>query len=70
MEEVKPGDIFLLSSDGLHDLVLDKEIQKTLCDDPVPESAGNHLVQLALENGGKDNITVVVVRVLETSSLL
>jgi protein phosphatase len=69
IEEVKSGDIFLLSSDGLHDLVLDMEIQKTLCDHPVPESAGNHLVQLALENGGKDNITVVVVRILETGSL-
>ena len=64
IDEVKPGDIFLLSSDGLHDLVLDVEIQKTLRDHPAIESACNHLVQLALENGGKDNITVVLVRIL------
>ena len=63
IEEVQSRDIFLLSSDGLHDLVPDVEIQKTLCDHPNLKSACDHLVRLALENGGKDNITVVLVRV-------
>jgi protein phosphatase len=62
-EEVQSRDIFLLSSDGLHDLVPDVEIQKTLCDHSTLKSACDHLVRLALENGGKDNITVVLVRV-------
>jgi protein phosphatase len=64
-EAIKAGDIFLLSSDGLHDLVSDTEIEKTLTDYSEPKSVCENLVKLALSDGGKDNITVVVVKVLE-----
>ena len=65
LEEIKAGDIYLLSSDGLHDLVSDAEIQQTLTDYTKSQSACENLVKQALMYGGKDNITVVVVKVLE-----
>jgi len=65
ISEVEPGDRFVLTSDGLHDYVPHGDIQRTLCEYREPESACNRLVELALESGGKDNITVVVVRVSE-----
>jgi protein phosphatase len=64
-EAVKAGDIYLLSSDGLHDHVPEKDIRKTLTDHSAPSSICEALVKLALDYGGKDNITVVVVKVSE-----
>jgi protein phosphatase len=58
--KVACGDIFLLSSDGLHDLVEDKVIEDTLAlATAVPTKAGE-LVQAAKTAGGHDNITVVL----------
>lgn len=65
VEKIESGDIFLLSSDGLHDWVSDAEIQKTLTGHPASQPVCEALVKLALDKGGKDNITVVVVKVLE-----
>lgn len=62
-----PGDCFLLCSDGLSDMVADEDMQLTLQtfghDLAV---AGRQLVKLANEHGGRDNISVMLVRVLET----
>lgn len=55
------GDMFLLCSDGLSTPVPEQAIQDTLaCGDCA--HAAHTLVRLALENGGRDNVTVVVVR--------
>jgi len=62
-EMVVPGDIFLMCSDGLTDLVEDADIQSTLKtygDDL--ETAANCLIQLANDSGGKDNISVILAR--------
>jgi serine/threonine protein phosphatase PrpC len=64
--EVQPGDIYLLCSDGLSDLVEDEEIQLTLSALSANlELAAHQLVQMANDNGGKDNISVVLARPLK-----
>jgi protein phosphatase len=62
---VQPGDIYLLCSDGLPDMVADDEIQLTLSSLKANLAlAAEQLVQQANDNGGRDNISVVLVRVL------
>ncbi|MGE3774332.1 MAG: Stp1/IreP family PP2C-type Ser/Thr phosphatase [Gammaproteobacteria bacterium] len=61
--ETLPGDIFLLCSDGLNDMVNDEEIRLTLSKYSANLSQAAHeLVRLANEGGGKDNISVVLAR--------
>lgn len=61
---VAPGDRLLLCSDGLSDLVPDSMIEELLpVDDPY--SAAAVLVQAALAAGGKDNVTCVVLDVVD-----
>jgi protein phosphatase len=55
-------DVLLLCSDGLTRMVTEPEIAGTLQAEPSPERAAERLVALANENGGADNVTVVVVR--------
>jgi serine/threonine protein phosphatase PrpC len=59
------GDRFLLCSDGITEYVPEPEIGKVLCEQASPARAAQRLVELALERGGGDNATAVVVRVLE-----
>ncbi len=59
-ETVRPGDRYLLCSDGLTDMVSDKEIAAFLRD-LEPRDAVRSLIDEANRNGGKDNITAVVV---------
>lgn len=54
------GDIYLLCSDGLTNMVEDDVIAKVLADNTLNDKA-QELVRLANENGGRDNITVIVV---------
>jgi serine/threonine protein phosphatase PrpC len=60
---LQAGDLYLLCSDGLTDMVDDAEIEAILRDEP-PTRAAWRLVDRALANGGRDNVTVVLVRVL------
>ncbi|MCM8596079.1 Stp1/IreP family PP2C-type Ser/Thr phosphatase [Accumulibacter sp.] len=62
---VRPGDIYLLCSDGLYDMVDEGEIQHALemCGANLERSA-SQLIQMANDNGGADNVSVVVVKVL------
>ncbi len=60
----RPGDIYLLCSDGLTDMV-DPEIVHSIVDgkrEELPQAAAE-LVDLANTNGGRDNISVILVRV-------
>ena len=59
------GDRFLLCSDGLVDEVDDAAITATLTGEADPQAAVDSLVAQANEAGGRDNITVIVVDVLE-----
>jgi protein phosphatase len=59
------GDRFLLCSDGLVDEVADEQIESVLRELPEPQAAADALVDLANRFGGRDNVTVVVIDVLE-----
>jgi len=61
----RPGDLFLLCSDGLHSEVLDQHIAEAL-EDPAPlQDVCRDLIAAAIENGGSDNITAMLVRFVE-----
>lgn len=63
--DVLPGDIYLLCSDGLNDMVEDEEIQLTLQTLSVNlELAATQLIQMANDNGGRDNVSVILIKVL------
>ena len=59
-----PGDILLLCSDGLTDLLSDEEIQEVIQRLPL-EQAPDRLISLANTRGGHDNTTVVLLRAPE-----
>ncbi|OFZ21309.1 MAG: hypothetical protein A2X94_07620 [Bdellovibrionales bacterium GWB1_55_8] len=65
---VLPGDVFLLCSDGLSGMVEDGQIletvQKCVIDGNDPKRAVDELVDMANRNGGDDNVTVVIIKVL------
>jgi serine/threonine protein phosphatase PrpC len=67
-ETVRPGDLFLVCSDGLNDMVDEADIELIVSSLQVnlPLAAG-HLVQLANDNGGLDNVSVVLVKALPVS---
>ena len=63
--DTQPGDIYLLCSDGLSDMVSDEDIGMTL------QALGanlnlavQQLVQMANDNGGRDNVSVILIKVL------
>ena len=63
---VEVGDRFVLCSDGLTDMVREEGVEEILARHPEdPESAVRELLSAALEAGGNDNITVVVIDVKE-----
>lgn len=64
-EIVEEDDILLLCSDGLSNMVEDEEIKEIINNAPELESAANRLVKKANENGGRDNITVLLAKVNE-----
>ena len=63
---VLPGDVYLLCSDGLPDMVDDEDIHLTISTFSANlETVGQQLVQLSNDNGGKDNVSVILIRALE-----
>lgn len=60
MDDIEDGDIILMCSDGLTDMVPDEMITHILSVSESAQEAASNLVRKALENGGKDNITVIV----------
>ncbi|MDC4206293.1 MAG: SpoIIE family protein phosphatase [Candidatus Manganitrophus sp.] len=63
-EPLQPGDLFLLCSDGLTNMVSDARIAEVLSSPSSIQSACDILIKEANRNGGKDNITCVLVRPL------
>jgi PPM family protein phosphatase len=61
---VRPGDVFILCSDGLTDPLDDDALQE-LCRTHRADDLADALTEAALDGGTDDNVTVVVVRVLE-----
>ena len=61
---IQSGDIFLIASDGLTDMVSDQEITEILSEDKSLKEKIIELRNRALESGGKDNITIILIRIL------
>jgi protein phosphatase len=62
---VEAGDIYLMCSDGLSDMVDDASIARIIATNDTLESKASALVAAANENGGRDNISVLMVAVAE-----
>jgi PPM family protein phosphatase len=64
--DVQQGDVYLLCSDGLSDMVTDENIQLTLTSLKANLAlAAKQLAEQANDNGGRDNISVILVRVVK-----
>jgi PPM family protein phosphatase len=62
---VARGDVYVLCSDGLHDMVDEQEIVRALARPRADlQSAAEDLIKTANANGGRDNISVVLIKVL------
>lgn len=61
----RAGDVFLLCSDGLTDMVRDRDVHRILMAVPTLEQAGRNLIAAANAAGGRDNITVILFRLEE-----
>ncbi len=58
---VQMGDIFLLCSDGLYNMISNDKIVDIISNKDI-ESSINELIQTALDNGAKDNVSVILVK--------
>ncbi len=63
--ELHEDDVVVLSSDGLHGLVSDAEIAATMSSGQLIREAGARLVQLARAAGGSDNISVILLKLVQ-----
>ena len=65
--DVLPDDIYLLCSDGLPDMVEDEDIHLTISTfNASLDVVGQQLVQVANDNGGRDNVSVMLAQVLDS----
>jgi len=61
--EPQPGMLVLMCSDGLHGVVPERDLTATLAESGTLEEKCEHLIALAKEHGGPDNITAVLLKV-------
>lgn len=64
---VEPGDLYLMCSDGLSDMVADELIARIVCEGATLDQKADLLISAANENGGRDNISVLMVSVSEAA---
>ena len=65
MREARPGDRYLLCSDGLSGVVSDETLAETLTTYRDPRECADRMIELALRGGGPDNITCIVADVVD-----
>jgi PPM family protein phosphatase len=68
MLSVHDGDRLMICSDGLTSEVPDEDIRRELAGNHSPQNAVDALIRRALDGGGRDNITVIVVDVEDTAA--
>ncbi|MER7760480.1 PP2C family serine/threonine-protein phosphatase [Streptomyces sp. NPDC097619] len=68
IREVRPGDRYLICSDGLSGVVSHQTLEETLAGYHGPHETVQALIQLALRGGGPDNITCIVADVLDNDN--
>lgn len=61
--DLRRGDIYLLCSDGLSDMLSDSEIDNCLRSHASVRQSVAHLIKSALTKGGRDNVTAIVIQV-------
>jgi protein phosphatase len=61
----QPGDVYLLCSDGLTDMVSDEQLSQILGEERAAGMCVSNLIAKAIEHGGRDNVTALVVQVKE-----
>ncbi len=64
----EPGDVYVICSDGLSKMLTDAEISAVIDTAPDLDEGVKRLVAAANARGGKDNITVILIKVMEPSS--
>ena len=64
----QPGDLWLVCSDGLYTMVDDAHIKEALETAKDDEAAADELLKLALDGGGKDNVSFVLCRITEVTA--
>jgi serine/threonine protein phosphatase PrpC len=69
VDKPRPQDIYLLCSDGLSKMVPDDQVRDVLLGEPDLEAAVFTLIEMANEHGGKDNVTVILVKIVERGSM-
>ncbi|NGX58459.1 MAG: putative protein phosphatase 2C-type [Chlamydiae bacterium] len=62
---IQNGDIYMLCSDGLTDMVPPEEIERVMLSSPTVQDCAQDLVTIAKVNGGIDNVTVVVLKLIK-----
>lgn len=62
--DVRSGDRFLLASDGLTGVIRDDELAAIVSEDADPQTTARKLVNLALENQSKDNVTCMIIHAI------
>lgn len=60
--DLLPDDLYLICSDGLSNMVGDTALRETLAEEAPMEQAADQLMEMALQAGGKDNITFIILR--------
>ncbi len=60
-EELRPGDLILMCSDGLTNMLEDEEILKIMKGAYTIKEKAQRLIDGANEHGGKDNIAVIII---------
>lgn len=60
-EERRPGDVWLVCSDGLHGMVTDEKMAEIIRNNKL-EKAADKLIAAALEGGGRDNVSLVLLQ--------
>jgi len=64
--DVQKGDYFLMCSDGLPDMVEDEDIHLTINTfNASIDTIGEQLIKLSNENGGRDNVSIIIVRIVD-----
>ena len=60
--ELEEGDILILCSDGLTNMITDEEILRVISSEASLEQKSDELIGIALENGGLDNISLICIK--------
>jgi protein phosphatase len=68
VQDIRVGDRFLMCTDGLSGVVTDQQLLDFMKDKPEPQACADALGQFALDNGSRDNVTTVVIDVVDSAA--